>query len=93
MEENRHIDDTILTNRKEEVLNELNIAGYKYKYKDKYKNGYCYRCINRASCKLTITISFEEYAKILNKKDTNFKINFTVNSKQQQHSCITKKRR
>ena len=23
-------------------LNELNILGYKYKYKDTYKKGYCY---------------------------------------------------
>ena len=39
-------------------LLELNILGHKYKYKDTYATGYCYRCIFRSTCKLTILISF-----------------------------------
>ena len=31
-------------------LLELNILGYKYKYKDTYSTGYCYRCIYRIKC-------------------------------------------
>ena len=33
---------------------ELNINGFKYKFKDVYKSVYCFRCINRTICKLTI---------------------------------------
>ena len=39
-------------------LNEINIKGYKYKYKDTYKKGICHRCIHRNKCKLTIIFSF-----------------------------------
>lgn len=44
-------------------LSELFIDTYKYKYKDSYKSGICYRCIHRAKCKLTILISYQEYKK------------------------------
>ena len=50
-------------------INEINIKGYKYKYKDTYKKGYCYRCIHRYICKLTILICFTEYKKFFNKKE------------------------
>ena len=33
-------------------LNEISIEGYKYKLKDTYNSGYCYRCI--FSCLLQI---------------------------------------
>ena len=35
-------------------LLELNILGFKYKHKDTYSTGFCYRCIYRSTCKLTI---------------------------------------
>ena len=44
-----------------ETLSEIFLDGYKYKYKDKLKNGFSYRCIFRATCKLTIMILFNEY--------------------------------
>lgn len=50
-------------NVKSEPLKVINIDHYKYykyKYKEKYKKGYCYRCVNRASCKLAIIIPFED---------------------------------
>ena len=40
-------------------LNELNILGYKYKYKDTYKKGYCYSWDHRNQCKVTILITKE----------------------------------
>ena len=49
-------------------INEININGYKYKYKDTYKKGYCYRCIHRYICKLTILIALENTKNFLIKK-------------------------
>ena len=50
------------------IIRGLTIKGYKYKFKDKYKAGYCYRCISRKDCKLTILIKNDEYIKIKEKK-------------------------
>ena len=83
----------IINNPKSEDINpikEINIGNYKYKFKDTLKKGYCYRCVNRASCKLTILIEEAEYKKIMeNNKSENIK--YTINSKQQEHTCIEKK--
>ena len=82
--------NTKLISRKNKPLNsllELNILGYKYKYKDTYSTGYCYRCIFRSTCKLTIFLSYEEYNKLLNKELNIEEIKFTINSKQKQHNC------
>ena len=82
--------NTKLISRKNKPLNsllELNILGYKYKYKDTYSTGYCYRCIFRSTCKLTILISFEEYNKLLNKELNIEEIKFTINSQQKKHNC------
>ena len=67
-------------------LNEINIKGYKYKYKDTYKKGFCYRCIHRYICKLTILIYFDEYNKLID-NDKNATIKYEVNSKQKTHTC------
>ena len=72
-------------------LKELVIDGYKYKYKDRYNNSFCYRCMFRATCKLTIIILFTEYIKYIKAKDKTTKLSFKVNSKQQSHSCLIKK--
>ena len=45
-------------------LNEINIKGYKYRYKDTYKKGICYRCIHHMKYKITILLPLEEYEKI-----------------------------
>lgn len=85
--------NNIINNPKNEEANpvkEINIGNYKYKFKDTLKKGYCYRCVNRASCKLTITIDKTEYKKIIqniNKEN----IKYTINSRQQEHTCIEKK--
>ena len=73
----------IINNPKSEDINpikEINIGNYKYKFKDTLKKGYCYRCVNRANCKLTILIEKAEYKKIMeNNKSENIK--YTINSK------------
>ena len=74
--------------KKIKPLNELTIKEYKYKFKDVTKKGYCYRCIHCANCKLTIFIEFEEYKKILNDINEKETIKFTINSKQQNHTCL-----
>ena len=87
--QNDHEMNTKLISGKNKPLNsllELNILGYKYKYKDTYSTGYCYRCIFRSTCKLTILISFEKY-KLLNKELNIEEIKFNINSKQKQHNC------
>ena len=66
-------------------LLELNILGFKYKYKDTYSTGYCYRCIYRLTCKLTILITFEEYNKLIKKELEIEEIKFTINSKEKKH--------
>ena len=50
------------------IIRGLTIKGNQYKFKDKYNLGYCYRCINRKDCKLTILIKNDEYIKIKEKK-------------------------
>ena len=49
----------------------------------------CYQCSNRASCQLTITIEFNEIMKIKNKSN-NESVNYKINSRQKEHSCIKK---
>ena len=61
-------------------INEINIKGYKYKYKDTYKKGYCYRCIHRYIYKLTILICFTEYKKLFNTEDSS-SLKYEINSK------------
>ena len=93
MEPNNPMISKILDDKDTEItepIKEINIGEYKYKYKDKYKKGYCYRCVNRASCKLTIVISFEDYKRIINKKEKEANINYVINSKQQEHTCKIK---
>ena len=75
-----------LDKENENIIRELNIKGYKYKYKDKYNSGFCYRCIFRKSCKLTILISNEDYKKILDKYIENNEISYIINSKQKNHN-------
>ena len=70
-------------------LNEINILGYKYKYKDIYKKGYCYRCVHRNKCKVTILITKEKYNKI-RKNNNNKQLQFTINSTQKEHTCNPK---
>ena len=65
---------------------ELTIKGYKYNYKGTYKNGYCYRWINRTICKLIILILLLEFHKIKDIKN----ITDSINSKQQIHSSLQK---
>ena len=62
-------------------LNEINIDGYKYKYKATYKKGICYRYFHLYSCKVNIVFSIEEYNKISNNTN-NSEIKYEVNSKQ-----------
>ena len=56
------------------------------KYKDTYKKGYCYRCLHRYICKLTILICYAEYNKLID-TDKNNTIKYEVNSKQKTHAC------
>ena len=77
-------------NGKKPEYNELIINGYKYKYKVTNKIGFCFRCINRTICKLTILILFEEFIKIKNTEINNNEIKITINSKQQTHTCSKK---
>ena len=66
---------------KSKPLKDLTIDGYKYKLKDIYSNGYCFRCMFKATCKLTILILFSEYSKLIDSKDKKTKIKYTINSK------------
>lgn len=50
----------------------------------------CYRCSNRSTCQLTISIEFEELKKI-NDKQKDEKIKYNINSRQKEHTCIKKK--
>ena len=75
---------------RKDPINEININGYKYKYKDTYKKGYCYRCIHRYICKLTILICFTEYKKLFNKEDSS-SLKYEINSKQKKHICNIEK--
>ena len=59
-------------------INEVNIKGYKYKYKDTYKKGYFYRYIPRYICKLIILICFTEYKNLFNKEKSS-NINYEIN--------------
>ena len=69
---------------------ELTIKGCKYKFKDTYKTGYCYRRINRTICKLIMFILFEEFLKIKDINNNTDEIKITINSKQQNHTCSSK---
>ena len=65
-------------------LLELNILSFKYKYKDAYSTGDCYRCIYRSTFKLTILITFEEYNKLIQKELEIEEIKFIINTKEKQ---------
>ena len=84
-------EEIAISNENNNIIRGLTIKGYQYKFKDKYNTGYCYRCINRKDCKLTILIKNEEYIKIKEKKIYSDEITYTVNSIQQTHTCIVKK--
>ena len=84
--QNESIDNNVIQTKINSPLNEINIKGYKYKYKDTYKKGFCYRCIHRYICKLTILIYFDEYNKLID-NDKNATIKYEVNSKQKTHTC------
>ena len=75
-----------------ETLSEIILDGYKYKYKDKLKNDFSYRCIFRSTCKLTIMILFNEYTYIKN-INNNPKIKYKVTSSQKEHTCKLKKQK
>ena len=50
-------ENTIIENKENKIqpeYKELTINGFKYKFKDVYKSGYCFRCMNRTICKLII---------------------------------------
>ena len=51
---------------------------------------YCYRCIHRYICKLTILICFTEYKKLSNKEDSS-SLKYEINSKQKNTFAILKK--
>ena len=71
------------------IPGQITIKDYIYTKKDIYKKGVCYRCQNRAKCSLTILIEFEEIKKI-NNKEKSENIKYTINSKQQIHTCEKK---
>ena len=73
--------NTNLDKEKENIIIELNIKGYKYKFKDKYNACFYYRCIFRISWKLKILNSNEDYKKILDKDIENNEISYIINSK------------
>ena len=50
-----------------------------YTYKDSYKKGLCFRCINRKTCKLTIIIEEDVLKKISENKNKTIK--YIINSK------------
>ena len=78
------------TSKTEESLSfpsQINIQGYLYTKKDVYKNCVCYRCSNRSVCQLTITIEFNEII-IIKNKNNNELVNYKINSRQKEHSCV-----
>ena len=62
------------------IIRGLTIKEYQYKFNDKYNAGYCYRCIYRKDCKLTILIKNDEYIKLKEKKIYSDEITYIVNS-------------
>ena len=71
------------------IPGQITIEEYTYTKKDIYKKGICYRCQNRSQCSLTIIIEIPELKKIINKnKETEIK--YTINSKQDAHTCVKK---
>ena len=67
---------------------QISINGYIYTFKDKYKKGLCYSCSQQSLCKVTIIITEEELKKA--NKDNKETTKYTINSRQNEHTCIKK---
>ena len=89
MENLEYKNDNLNNEDRKEFPTQINIEGYLYTKKDAYKKAVCYRCSNRSTYQLTITIDFEEFKKINGKKNDE-KIKYNINSRQKEYICIKK---